>query len=111
MADEAIWTITMCDRTMAALINAFALWVFLTLILLRLGVKSRRKGKPMYYTDDPARDFANWDAEQQRELGRLPVCADCGNPIQEETAFEYNGELFCEDCNEAHRVNTGDYIE
>lgn len=103
MADEAIWTITMCDRTMAALINAFALWVFLTLILLRLGVKSRKKGKPMYYTDDPARDFANWDAEQQRELERLPECADCGHEIQDESAFYINGEWICEDCMEAYR--------
>lgn len=33
--DEAIWTITMGDRTMAVLIISFALWIFLTLALMR----------------------------------------------------------------------------
>lgn len=103
MANEAVWTITMNDRTMALLINAFALWVFLTLILLRHWVNSERKVKPVFYTDNPARDFDAWDAEQERRLARLPRCADCDNPIQDETAFYINGEWICEDCMEAYR--------
>lgn len=110
MKDEPIWTITMCEHTMAVLIIAFALWIFLTMILLRHYVNSERV-KPMYYTDDPARDFERWEAAQEAKLERLPKCADCGNPIQDETAFYINGEWICEECMEAYRVNTGDYIE
>lgn len=107
MADEVIWTITMNERTMAVLINASALWFFLTLVLLRYYVNSKRKVKPMFYTDNPARDFAAWDADQQRKLDRLPECADCGNPIQDETAFYIDGEWICEDCIEAYRRDVG----
>lgn len=103
MADEAIWTITMNDRTMAVLCIAFSLWIFLTLALMKRNIELKRTVKPMFYTDDPARDFANWDAEQQRELDRLPECADCGHPIQDETAFYINGEWICEDCMDSYR--------
>lgn len=56
-----------------------------------------------FYSDDPAADFDRHDAEQNRRLGRLPVCADCDQPIQDETAFYINSEWICEDCMEAYR--------
>lgn len=65
----------------------------------------------MFYTDDPERDFRRWDEEQQSELNDLPVCADCDNPIQDETAFYLNGEWICEDCMEAYRMRVSDYID
>ena len=57
----------------------------------------------MFYTDDPIADFNRWEAEQEKKLERLPVCADCDNPIQDETAFYINGEWICADCIEAYR--------
>ena len=96
---------------MGVLITAFALWFFFTLVLIRHYVNSRREWKPLLYTDDPARDFEAWDAEQERRLARLPECADCGHPIQDETAFYINGEWICEGCMEAYRMNIGDYTE
>lgn len=30
-----------------------------------------------YRTDDPVADFLAYDADQQKALARLPVCADC----------------------------------
>ena len=52
----------------------------------------------MFYTDDPIRDFDQHDAEQNRWLEKMPVCADCKEHIQDETAFYYKGEWVCKDC-------------
>ena len=52
----------------------------------------------MYYTDDPLRDFARYDAEQQAELDKLPECACCGYEIQQEDAFCLDGKWICDDC-------------
>ena len=48
----------------------------------------------MMVTDDPLRDFDQWEAEQ----AALPVCDWCGEPIQGEYAFRINGELVCKVC-------------
>lgn len=52
----------------------------------------------MFYSDNPIADFDRWDAEQNKQLENLPVCADCDNPIQDETAYYINGEWICRDC-------------
>ena len=52
----------------------------------------------MYLTDDPALDFARYDAEQSRWLANLPTCEICGDAIQQETAFEKNGFWICDEC-------------
>lgn len=66
----------------------------------------------MFYTDNPARDFANYDAEQQRELDRLPVCEYCGHPIQDEELWVINDCLVCDSCAEYHhKKRTEDYME
>ena len=66
----------------------------------------------MFYTDDPLNDFANWDAEQQRRLDKLPKCSECGEPIQTEECYEINDELICPDCMETnHRKWVEDYVE
>ena len=56
----------------------------------------------MHYTDDPLLDFYRHDAAQQQALSRLPVCADCDNRIQDETAYYINGEWICHDCMSAY---------
>lgn len=57
----------------------------------------------MAYTDDPLADFHAWDAEQARQLERLPMCADCDNHIQDENAYYINGEWICEHCMSSYR--------
>jgi formylmethanofuran dehydrogenase subunit E len=63
----------------------------------------------MSYTDDPVADFRRHDARQQAELKKLPVCSECGQPIQDYICYEINGELICPDCMEQnHRRWTED---
>ena len=57
----------------------------------------------MIFTDDPVRDFLNHDEEQNRWLEKMPVCADCREHIQDETAFYINGEWICENCMDSYR--------
>ena len=50
--------------------------------------------------------YEMWEAhddEQCRMLERLPVCADCEEPIQTETAYYIHGEWICESCIESYR--------
>jgi formylmethanofuran dehydrogenase subunit E len=58
--------------------------------------------KQVHYSDNPLADFDAWDAEQNKWLERRPVCADCENHIQDETAFYINGEWICRDCLSAY---------
>ena len=65
----------------------------------------------MYYTDDPLRDFERYDAEQQAELDKLPICAECGKPIQSEKCCEIDGGVICEGCLENNHMRwVDDYI-
>ena len=66
----------------------------------------------MCWTDDPIADFNRHEAEQQAELDKLPVCYECGEPIQDEECFEINDELICPEClKDNHRKKVEDYIE
>ena len=56
----------------------------------------------MSFTDDPVADFLSHDREQADRLERLPKCAHCGDPIQEDYGFEYEGDLYCEECFDWH---------
>jgi formylmethanofuran dehydrogenase subunit E len=48
-------------------------------------------------------DFDRWDTDQHKQLEQLPVCEDCGEHIQDETAFYINGEWICESCMDSYR--------
>lgn len=62
------------------------------------------------YTDDPVRDFLAHDAEQDAWLKSRPVCAYCGEHIQDEYYFNIGGDEVCPDClNTNHRMQTEDY--
>ncbi len=64
-----------------------------------------------YFSEDPAVDFDRWDAEQQAALERLPECAECGEPIQDEVCYALGGVYICPDCLETvYRVYTEDCI-
>lgn len=43
------------------------------------------------------------DAEQDRWLQERPVCADCGEHIQDEFAYYINGEWICEECMDSYK--------
>lgn len=64
------------------------------------------------YTDNPVADFERYDREQQQKLAALPVCSECGEPIQDEYFYLINGENLCEEClQDNYRKNTADFAE
>lgn len=66
----------------------------------------------MQITDNPLADFASWAAEQTAQLERLPVCADCGEPVQNDHYYLINDEVICPDCLESgYRKDIDEYIE
>lgn len=52
----------------------------------------------MSYTDNPIADFEAWDAEQKKELDKLPVCNFCCDPIQDDHYYLINGDNVCHEC-------------
>ena len=42
--------------------------------------------------------WEQYDAEQEAQIKRLPVCSECGEPIQDEHCYEIDGEYICEEC-------------
>lgn len=51
-----------------------------------------------HYSDDPVRDFARHDHEQEEWLKSRPECACCGRPIQDERLMKINDEYYHIDC-------------
>ena len=51
------------------------------------------------------------DIAMERRRARRPVCEECGEHIQEETAFLIRGEWFCEKCMDNFRELVEDYLE
>lgn len=64
----------------------------------------------MFYSDDPVADYESYTAQQERELGKIPKCSECGNHIQDEMAYLINDELICERCMNGFKVHVDDYI-
>ena len=52
----------------------------------------------LHYTNDPIRDAENYQADQEEWLKSRPICDQCGEHIQEEFMFQYEGENYCPDC-------------
>ena len=66
----------------------------------------------MYYSDNPARDYDNYCAQQDRELSRHPKCIYCGEPIQDEKLYVIDGDFICKDCLVINfERDTDDFIE
>ena len=57
----------------------------------------------MFYSDDPAADADRYYAHLEKELENLPHCTICGEPIQDDYAYEFGEELWCEACVESMR--------
>lgn len=65
----------------------------------------------MFYSDDPERDLDRYLAAQDREIEKLPICSECGEPIQDEHFYLINDEPICSDCLESnYRKDTEDYV-
>lgn len=65
----------------------------------------------MFYTDNPLADFDRHDAQQAEWVNGLPVCSECGEPIQTEKCFEFKGVYICPKCMEDnHEVWTVDCV-
>lgn len=63
-------------------------------------------------SDDPIKDFERYDTEQARQLEKLPRCADCDEPIQDEHFYLINDECICPDCLESnYRKDTEAFID
>lgn len=60
----------------------------------------------MMWTDDPIRDFEDKCRADEKWLASLPVCAECGEPIQQEVAYCIDGKWFCDECMKMFRRYT-----
>ena len=66
----------------------------------------------MYKTDDPDRDYDAWEAEQAREMERLPICGDCGKRITDDFLYVLYDETICEEClRDNYRRMTSDLMD
>jgi formylmethanofuran dehydrogenase subunit E len=57
----------------------------------------------MIWTCDPVADAAAYTEEQDRALARRPVCAECGEHIQDEYMYVIDGKNICPSCLEDYR--------
>ena len=53
---------------------------------------------PMFYSDDPIRDFERHDAWQEDELKKRPVCEVCDKPITDDHYYDIFDQKVCSDC-------------
>lgn len=55
-----------------------------------------------------------WEAhqrEQDKWLDSLPKCSECGEPIQQDECYDFDGDLICEDClKKNHKVWTENFM-
>ena len=66
----------------------------------------------MSWTDNPIADFNRHEAEQQAELEKLPICYECGEPIQDDFLCDIEGTIYCLECFDEKFVKaTEDYVE
>lgn len=61
------------------------------------------------YTNNPVKDFEAHDSDQQKWLEKLPKCCECGEPVQQDRAVNFNGEYVCDSCLEDLRVEIMDF--
>lgn len=51
------------------------------------------------------------DRDQAKLLERLPVCADCQEPIQDDHVYTFDGLFYCPECVDInHRKTTEEYM-
>lgn len=57
----------------------------------------------MSYVADNYDLWEAFDRKQAQQLERLPVCADCGEPIQQEDAVYIHEVWLCDECLDSYR--------
>ena len=50
------------------------------------------------YIRDSYDEFIAHDAKREDKLSECPVCCSCGGHIQEEFAYQFNNDWYCDDC-------------
>lgn len=66
----------------------------------------------MSYIPDAYDMWARHDAEQEAELQKLPKCSECGEAIQTDECYEFDGSLICPRCLvRNHRKWVDEYCE
>lgn len=64
------------------------------------------------FTDDPIADYDRYCAAQARYERTLPVCGQCGHPIQDDKLYYINDVFICLECMETDfKKDTEDYME
>lgn len=58
----------------------------------------------MAYVPDNYDLWKQREREKERRLKRLPKCSECGEPITDGFAYQFEGKYICQDCMEYHRV-------
>lgn len=58
---------------------------------------------PMW-TDDPVKDAERYMEYLEEEAEQLPVCDYCGERIEEDHYYEFQGDIICPDCMDKHRI-------
>lgn len=55
--------------------------------------------------------FNDHEARMERKAERFPKCFECGEVILDEDCYEFEGDLFCEECVcKHHKKKTEDYM-
>lgn len=57
------------------------------------------------WSSDPVWDWEQKCKADDERLKDLPVCAECGEPIQQDDAVFLNGEWYCDSCVRHSRRN------
>lgn len=64
------------------------------------------------YIPDNYDIWASREDEKERNREKLPVCADCGEPVMDDHYYLINDEVICPDCLESgYRKEIEDYID
>lgn len=58
----------------------------------------------MEYVPDNYDMWKIHEEEKERQLKRRPICFECGEHIQEDYGYQFNGTWMCQDCLENHKV-------
>ena len=50
------------------------------------------------YVPDNYDMFVEHEAQQAKSLEKLPICDECGEHIQDDYYYEFDGAKICDDC-------------
>lgn len=51
-----------------------------------------------YRSDDPERDWDSYCEAQENAMAHLPICANCGEHIDQDDAVFIDGKWYCDNC-------------